>query len=202
MRNMFSRSRRLRELSRRLETFEPYETTESGDRLIRLHVNDVDYFLSPLSVDGVPCISDDTAFLLNYYLKNMSADSDEKLFFEITGNSLSPGEKELYTKAIKNYYREEFLDIQEQMKQNRKKSLLMTVLGILLIALRIAVPLFFSLRLDYFEPINVVAWVFLWEAVELLIFKRPKLREMQIRNLKILEANIQFKEQPGPEDIF
>lgn len=199
---MFSRSRRLRELSRRLETFEPYETTESGDRLIRLHVNDVDYFLSPLSVDGVPCISDDTAFLLNYYLKNMSADSDEKLFFEITGNSLSPGEKELYTKAIKNYYREEFLDIQEQMKQNRKKSLLMTVLGILLIALRIAVPLFFSLRLDYFEPINVVAWVFLWEAVELLIFKRPKLREMQIRNLKILEANIQFKEQPGPEDIF
>lgn len=202
MRNMFSRSRRLRELSRRLETFEPYETTESGDRLIRLHVNDVDYFLSPLSVDGVPCISDDTAFLLNYYLKNMSADSDEKLFFEITGNSLSPGEKKLYTKAIKNYYREEFLDIQEQLKQNRKKSLLMTVLGILLIALRIAVPLFFSLRLDYFEPVNVVAWVFLWEAVELLIFKRPKLREMQIRNLKILEANIQFKEQTGPEDIF
>ena len=83
MRDMFSRSRRLRELSRRLETFEPYETTESGDRLIRLHVNDVDYFLSPLSVDGVPCISDDTAFLLNYYLKNMSADSDEKLFFEL-----------------------------------------------------------------------------------------------------------------------
>ena len=198
---MFSRSKKLRELSRRLESFEPYETTESGDRLIKLHVNDVDYFLSPLSVDGVPCISDNTAFLLNYYLKNMSADSDEKLFFEITGHNLSLAEKELYTKAIKNYYKEEFLDIQEQLKQNMKDSVLMAALGISLIALRIALPLLLGLRMDFFEPINIVSWVFLWEAVELQIFKRPKLREMQIRNLKILEATIEFKEKTRPEDI-
>ena len=61
---MFKRIRKIYELSKKLESFEPYETNSSGDRLIRLHVNDLDYFLSPLSVDGVPVISDETAYLV------------------------------------------------------------------------------------------------------------------------------------------
>jgi len=198
---MFNRSRRIRELSKKLETFEPYETNERGDRLIKLHINDVDYFLSPLSVDGVPCISDETAFLLNYYLKNMSVDSDEKIFFEITGHNLSLAEQELYRKAIKNYYREEFLDVQDDMKQNRRNTILMLISGAFFILLRLFLPLTIGWRLDFLEPINIVAWVFLWEAVELQIFKRPKLKEIQIRNLKILEAEIEFKEKVRPEDI-
>jgi len=198
---MFKRTRKLRELSKKLETFEPYETTENGDRLIKLHVNDVDYFLSPLSVDGVPCISDETAFLLNYYLKNMSVDSDEKIFFEITGHNLSLAEQDLYRKAIKNYYREEFLDVQDDMKLNRRNTVLMLISGAFFILLRILLPLTIGWRTDFLEPINIVAWVFLWEAVELQIFKRPKLKEIQIRNLKILEADIEFKEKVRPEDI-
>jgi len=198
---MFNRSRKIRELSKKLETFEPYETNERGDRLIKLHINDVDYFLSPLSVDGVPCISDETAFLLNYYLKNMSVDSDEKIFFEITGHNLSLAEQELYRKAIKNYYREEFLDVQDDMKLNRRNTILMLVSGAFFILLRLLLPLTIGWRLDFLEPINIVAWVFLWEAVELQIFKRPKLKEIQIRNLKILEAEIEFKEKVRPEDI-
>jgi len=198
---MFNRSRRIRELSKKLETFEPYETNERGDRLIKLHINDVDYFLSPLSVDGVPCISDETAFLLNYYLKNMSVDSDEKIFFEITGHNLSLAEQELYRKAIKNYYREEFLDVQDDMKLNRRNTILMLISGAFFILLRILLPLTIGWRMDFLEPINIVAWVFLWEAVELQIFKRPKLKEIQIRNLKILEAEIEFKEKVRPEDI-
>ena len=198
---MFKRAKKLRELSRKLETFEPYETNERGDRLIRLHVNDVDNFLSPLSVDGVPCISDETAFLINYYLKNMSADSDEKLCFEITGHNLSLGEQDLYKKAIKNYYREEFIDVQDDMKLNTKNTLRMLITGLFFLLVRLSVPLFFSFRMDYFEAVNIIAWVFLWEAVELQIFKRPKLRENQIRNLKILEAEIEFKEKVRPEDI-
>ena len=198
---MFNRSRRIRELSKKLETFEPYETNERGDRLIKLHINDVDYFLSPLSVDGVPCISDETAFLLNYYLKNMSVDSDEKIFFEITGHNLSLAEQELYRKAIKNYYREEFLDVQDDMKLNRRNTILMIISGAFFILLRILLPLTIGWKPDFLEPINIVAWVFLWEAVELQIFKRPKLKEIQIRNLKILEAEIEFKEKVRPEDI-
>jgi len=201
---MSKRSKKLRELSKKLETFEPYETDEKGNRLIRLHVNDVDYFLSPLSVDGVPCISDETAFLLNYYLKNMSVDSDEKLCFEITGHNLSLAEQELYKKAIKNYYREEFIDVQEEMKTNLSTIMRLVVVGAFFIALRLFAPFLFKVSFDYlylFEPLNIIAWVFLWEAVDLYIFKRPKMRKQQLRNLKILEAEIIFKEKVRPEDI-
>jgi len=131
----------------------------------------------------------------------MSVDSDKKIFFEITGHNLSLAEQELYRKAIKNYYREEFLDVQDDMKLNRRNTILMLVSGAFFILLRLLLPLTIGWRLDFLEPINIVAWVFLWEAVELQIFKRPKLKEIQIRNLKILEAEIEFKEKVRPEDI-
>ena len=92
---MFKRIRKIYELSKKLESFEPYETNSSGDRLIRLHVNDLDYFLSPLSVDGVPVISDETAYLLNFYLKNMSIDGDEKLCFEVTAPDITENEQSI-----------------------------------------------------------------------------------------------------------
>ena len=127
---LFNRIRKIKKLSKKLESFEPYETNEKGDRLIRLHVNDLDYFLSPLSIDGVPAISDETAYSLNFYLKNMSVDGDEKLCFEITGHNITENERIIYEKAIKNYYREEFIDVQMKFKENTKKTITMLIVGL------------------------------------------------------------------------
>lgn len=196
---MFSKIRKLKKLREKLETFEPYQTTSDGKRLIRLHVNDVDSFLAPLSVDGVPVISDDTAYLLNFYLKNMSVDSDEELCFEITGHDLSDSEKSIYKKAISNYYKEEFVDIDQKLKDNVRGMLSMFAGGIVLFALNWLGNLYYTTNFAY-EFFNILTWVLLWEGMALLVFKRPDLREKQIRNLKILEAQIVFKEKPQPED--
>lgn len=196
---MFNKVRKLRKLSKKLESFEPYETDTLGRRLIRLHVNDVDSFLAPLSVDGVPVISDDTAYLLNFYLKNMSVDSDEELCFLITGHDLSDSEKEIYKKAIKNYYKEEFVDIADKFKDNLRGTISMFVIGTILFAVKFLLKEYVSFT-SLFEFVDIVSWVFLWEGLDMLAFRRPELREKQIRNLKILEAEIIFKEKPQPED--
>lgn len=197
---MFKRIRKIFELSKKLESFEPYETNSSGDRLIRLHVNDLDYFLSPLSVDGVPVISDETAYLLNFYLKNMSVDGDEKLCFEVTAPDITENEQSIYRKAIKNYYREEFIDVQIKFRENLKKTITMLGVGLLPLFLKIFLHLFVGLGNEFTEIINIAAWVFLWEAVDLFFIKRVELRKVQLRNLKILEAQFSFRQKVLPED--
>lgn len=196
---MFKKIRKLKQLNKKLETFEPYETDSSGRRLIRLHVNDVDSFLAPLSVDGVPVISDDTAYLLNFYLKNMATDSDEELCFQITGHDLSDKEKEIYKKAIKNYYKEEFVDVNDKLKDNIHDAIYMFIAGTILFLGKFFITKYIGDH-TFLEFLEIIVWAILWEGIDLLVFRRPELREKQIRNLKILEAEIIFKEKPQPED--
>lgn len=196
---MFNKIRKMRQLNKKLESFEPYETDSQGRRLIRLHVNDVDSFLAPLSVDGVPVISDDTAYLLNFYLRNLSTTDDEELCFEITGHDLSDNEKEIYKKAIKNYYKEEFLDNNDKFKDNLLSCVSMFIIGILIFVGKLVIGRLLG-DLKLFEFMDIVIWVFFWEGLDMVVFRRPELREKQIRNLKILEAQIVFKEKPQPED--
>lgn len=189
---MFKRIKKLRKEIKNLETFEPYETDEKGRRVIRLHINDDDYFLSQLSVQGVPCVDDDVAYLLNFYLKNMSVDGDEKLVFKISGNNITEEDEKVYKKAIRNYYREEFLDVQQDLEENGRRTWWFAAVGIALLVGwffldKIGVPVLFS------ELVNICSWVFIWETVDNLFMERPGLRVKQLQNIKILEADIEFE---------
>lgn len=189
---MFNRIKKLRKELKTLETFEPYETDEQGRRVIRLHINDDDYFLSQLSVQGVPCVDDDVAYLLNFYLKNMSIDGDEKLVFKITGNNITEEDKKVYKKAIRNYYREEFLDVQQDLKENAGRTLWFFVLGLVLLGAWYVLDMFGIPKIIP-ELINICSWVFIWETVDNLFMERPGLRIKQLQNIKILEADIEFE---------
>lgn len=189
---MFNRIKKLRKEIKKLESFEPYETDEKGRRVIRLHINDDDYFLSQLSVQGVPCVDDDVAYLLNFYLKNMSVDGDEKLVFKISGNNITEEDKGIYKKAIRNYYREEFLDVQQDLAENGRRTFWFAVLGVALLVGwffmdKFGLPAIFS------ELVNICSWVFVWETVDNLFMERPGLRVKQLQNIKILEADIEFE---------
>ncbi len=196
-------SRKLKRLSDKLESFEPYEVDSLGRRVIRLHINDADTFLSPLSIEGVPVISDETAYLLNFYLLNMTLEDYEEIVFVISGRDLSDLEKNIYRKAIKNYYQEEFIDMQDQIKENMRSILWMLFVGTLILVFKFLlwwfVPAVKSINVGL-EFIDIVAWVFIWEAVVLLFRERPKLQEKQIQNMEILEAKFYFKDKVLPED--
>jgi len=189
---MFKKRKKLRKEITKLESFEPYETDDKGRRVIRLHINDDDYFLSQLSVQGVPCIDDDVAYLLNFYLKNMSVEGDEKLVFKITGDSILEEDHEVYKKAIRNYYREEFLDVQEDLKYNGRKSALFITTGVVLLFVWSFLKQVAGLPNIITELVSTTSCVFVWETVDNLFMKRPELRVKQLQNIKILEADIEF----------
>lgn len=69
----------------------------------------------------------------------------------------------------------------------------MPMLAISIILLTIYVILY-SQKLEtvFSNILNIIAWVFTWETIELFCFKRSNLRLKQLRNIKIIEAQISF----------
>lgn len=197
---MTTRVKKLKLYKKKLEAFEPYETDEAGRRVIRLHVNDTDTFLSPLSIEGVPAISDETAYLLNFYLKNMAVDSDERLVFQVSGHDFSEDEMAIYKKAIRNYYKEEFIDVEEQFKENTRSAINLTIIGVIILCAQLLFSHFTGYIGGFLEIVDIAGWVFIWEAVDLLFFHRPELRKKQLQNLRVLEAQFIFQEKTLPED--
>ena len=179
---MFERFKKVKELSRSLsEEIEP-ETDEKGRTVVRLRVTDDDNFLSPFSVE--------TAEFLNHSLLQLKTSS--AVHFVVSSNVITDEEQQVYEKAIKNYYREEFAESAREIRKNTLASLVMILVGALVFAIAILLESM-DLKPLFLNILDVIAWVFVWEAADLFFLQRPVLRKEQLRNLKIAVAEFTFQ---------
>ena len=187
---MFERFKKVKELSRSLsEEIEP-ETDEKGRTVVRLRVTDDDNFLSPFSVEGKPVIAGETAEFLNHSLLQLKTSS--AVHFVVSSNVITDEEQQVYEKAIKNYYREEFAERAREIRKNTLASLVMILVGALVFAIAILLESM-DLKPLFLNILDVIAWVFVWEAADLFFLQRPVLRKEQLRNLKIAVAEFTFQ---------
>lgn len=94
--------------------------------------------------------------------------------------------------AIHNKFKQDYLQIKAEKKSNLWFSFAMLVLGLLFLGL-----LFLSY--SYFKNayadaiLEIVAWVFTWEAVDAFFLQRAHLRKQQLILLKLYVANVEIK---------
>ncbi len=187
---MFDRIKKLREESRAFDSSpEKPETDEDGRALVRLRVRNDDGFLSPFYAEGCPVISGETAAFLEQSVKHVRPEN--KVRFVISGNCVEETERPLYQKAIENYYRQEFSETRDQIRRNTAAGTVMTAIAVLVFLLAITLTALSAATL-ILDVLDVVAWVFLWEAVDLFFLQRPILRIKQLRNLQIATAKVDF----------
>lgn len=166
------------------------ERDENNKRIIRLNVTDDSNFLSPLSVKGNPLISSETAEFLNLNIKHNLKDSGVKLV--ISGNSIDESEKEVYKAAIRNYYKVEYKTTWKELRRNLFSSIVMLLFSACIFALAIILEATTNASAVILNMIDVFAWVFTWEAVDIFFFQRPKLHKEQKRNAAAIDADIVF----------
>lgn len=167
------------------------ERDENNRRIIHLNVTDDGNFLSPLSVKGNPLISGETAEFLNLNIKHNLKDSGVKLI--ISSNAIDETEKEIYKTAIKNYYRVEYKTIWKELRRNLFCSIIMLLFSACIFALAIILENTTNASAVILNMIDVFAWVFTWEAVDLFFLQRPKLHKEQQRNFAAMNAEIVFE---------
>lgn len=173
------------------------ERDENNKRIIRLNVTDDSNFLSPFSVNDTPLISSETAEFLNLNIKHNLKDSGVKLV--ISSSEIDEREKSVYKTAISNYYSVELKDTWRELRRNAVCSIVMLLISACIFALAVILQTFTNTGTVILNMIDVFAWVFTWEAVDLFFLQRPELRKEQKRNYAAVNAEIVFTDKTNTQ---
>ena len=160
-----------------------------GNSIVNVSVAEDDDFLSPYGDSENLVISEEMAG----YLKNATNGIPVKddLHFKIKCSDVNKHNESKFRMAIHNYYSNQFIEIERKLKFN--------AFGVLATFILALVFLGVWALLDHFHVVEVVtliveivAWVFMWEAVDLFFFQRSYLRHKKNRILQLLNAKVSF----------
>jgi len=190
---MFSRLKAFRALAEEIREKEKQIDSTDGRRTVRVRIAEENEFLSPLSPDGAPVISEETASFLAHSVRHLRPDT--ALRFEIEEEGIDRTEREVYEKAIRNYYHGEFAEVVRDLRRNAIVAAVMTVTAALIFALAV---IFDRMGADtvLLNMIDVVAWVFMWEAADIFFLQRPALKLRRWRSFQMIRAEIAVTEPP------
>lgn len=160
-----------------------------GRAVINMSVKNDEEFLSVFSRSESPVISSDVA----EFIENSAAalSPKEQITIRIYSSCIDENEKIVYSWAIRQYYREKELANDTDIKRNSIIALILLIAGIAVLAL----SAFLNIQLDgeiWSEFIDIVAWVLLWEFVDICVFKNMHLRLSRRRYSAFSSMNIEF----------
>ncbi len=162
-----------------------YNRNKNGRVLIDMTVNDDTEFLTQFSRHNTPVISSEVADFLENSTQNVLP--KDRLHLKIHSNCIDENKKTIYTNAIKDYYTDKVIATKRELRHNNVLAIVLALVGILILAL--------SLIMDgtlWPAVIDIVAWVFLWEAVDIVAFKQRDLRLCRYRYSRFTEMEIEY----------
>lgn len=177
-----------REMDARVKADE-VERDEEGRAVLEMCVRSDEYFLSDYSVGKKPAVDEDVAEFLEESARALRP--KEPLTVKIYSDCIEEGEEKAYSSALTEYYVRHYKQISRELWQNFVVSLVMALVG--LVALAVGVTFTVLERHPVVsEALDIFAWVFLWEAVDLFFLERSVLRMKRTRCLQFIGADILF----------
>ena len=174
------------------EKMDDLKQTKNEDKKpasISLTVYDDSSFLSPYSSDNEEIISDEVAGFLENSAKQIKPTRSLKI--NIKSKTIAENEKPVYLRAIKNYYENESAEIKRNLKFNLIATLILFAISVVVLLVLFLVVAKFNIQV-LTEIVTIMAWVFLWEAVDLFFIRRPLLRRELHRCENLKNSEIVF----------
>lgn len=141
-----------------------YKRDDGGRIIIQMNVKDDANFLSEFSESATPVISTEVAeFIEN---ETNAVPPNEDFTLQVYNDCIDDREEKVYSAAIKEYYMQKYIANEREIKRNRFAVLLLGIAGIIVLA----AELIFDYRVGnalWSSVIDIVAWVLLWEAVDI-----------------------------------
>ncbi len=163
--------------------------------IINMNVKDDSAFLSVYSENETPVISSDVADFIESSATPVRPGDD--LVLKIKSNSIDDEEKQIYDRAIREYYFERYAKNRRELLRNYIISALFFAFGVLI--------LLFSAFLAYkdassiwLEVVDIAAWVFLWEAVYIAFLESRKLKLDNVKYISYMAMDIVYESIDNP----
>lgn len=160
-----------------------------GRIIVDMTVNDDTNFLSVYSENPSPVICTEAAA----FIENCTAaiPPHEQLTLRIHSDCIDDLEKEIYRRAISEYYRKQYSANEIERKRNNLIVFLLTAAGVLTLLAEVFLLEFTDYQI-WAEMIDIVAWVLLWEAVDISIFRNKALRMKRKRYFSYISMKIEY----------
>ena len=158
---------------------------------ICMNVSDDSNFLSVFSENDTPVISREVADFIETSTPFIRP--ADRLTLKIRSNCIEENEKELYRRAIGEYYIEKYADVNRELKKNRWISLFLGLIGMAVLAGAIVLEYFHESAI-WAEVIDIATWVFLWEAVDIAFLETRKLKLDRHKYIAYVMMNIEFED--------
>jgi hypothetical protein len=156
--------------------------------VVRMIVKNDDDFLSVFSASEAPVISAEVAEFIES--STISLPPHKPLSLHICSNCIDEEEKRVYRQAIQTYYAERYRANEQERKRSTRVVLLLALVGILILSL--ALFLDGMAHFLWAEVIDIAAWVFLWEAVDIGAFHNRDLRIKRARYRTYMTMQIEY----------
>ena len=162
---------------------------ENGRAIINMSVKSDDNFLSDFCNGDAPVISGRVSDFLENSYPNTSKPTP--LTLKIKSDCIDEDEKIIYKNAICDYYTDKYLANERHLKRNFIVAIILGIVGLAVMALALILESAKESML-WVGFVDVVAWVFIWEFVDILFFENYVLRLNRIRYLSFIDMLIEF----------
>ena len=183
--------RALKELKRQMDAraaSDEVERDEEGRAIIGMTVLRDEDFLSDFSA-GKPVVSSEVAEFVEE--SAMAFLPKEPIRLKIYSDCIDEEEEKVYANALKEYYVRRYTESRRSLHRNRWIAAIMLLVGV--VALAVVLTLSLLKRVEILvEVLDIFAWVFLWEAVDLFFLEGGVLRMKQRRFLRFIDAKVEF----------
>lgn len=162
---------------------------EKKEAYISAKVNSIDDIISKYSTAGYEWINPDFAHYIEesaYYIP-----IEESITIEICGGNFNDEEKELIKKVIKDYFGLKLGDKFLDLDQNKHRSLILLLFGILSLGIFVVLSKF-SIIMALTEVLLLLFWFFLWEYADLALLERSEIQLQRIEAGQLSTAKITF----------
>lgn len=163
---------------------------DEGRAVVDFRVNNDDEFLSPYSVGNHDVIAQDVAEFIEGRLSTLPVEEHVRL--RIHSDVISKREEKIYEQAIRDYYADKYESVRQEKRRLSVMALVMAIIGVLALTVMIALEVFALRTSVILEVIDIFAWVFLWESVDLFFFECTALRIKQKRYLSVIESVVEY----------
>lgn len=175
---MFNNIRRLKSLKRK------DRKNDATISELNVYCDCIENALSPFCSKEAPIINSELADYLENSAEKIPLEND--IHININGDV----DKGILKDSIKNYYENKLADSQREFKKNGVLSAIFTVLAVIVLTVAVLIDVFMETHLVLQEIIDIIGWVFMWEAADMFFLQRGALRIKQIRYLNFINAQI------------
>lgn len=189
---MFKRFRQIRKLNNsKLVDDEVYEKDANGRGIIDVGAENYEDIFSYYDLNNTNVLDWEFEEFLDAKADAIPMSEELALHFHVKDATEQKCEE--IDKAIKDSYKRKLKAINRQMHRNTMFSIYMLILAV--VAFAIYIPLAMSnVHFAIVEVFDIVAWVFVWEAVDNHFLTRRNLQKERLKKYRFIRADIEVLE--------